>query len=145
MPKPATTKETKEIDRSVKGIALPILIHLCSQGKSTAEIGAIVGCSAQNVQARLAKEGINTLHAFKTNRADIYALKGQKILNTIDDKTIKRAGLGERTSGVLKLATLERLERDLSTENISIHADIRAMKELEASPVDNYVNSDKWL
>ena len=101
-----------------KNIPVETILALHKKKLSCSQIAAIVGCSPQNIQQRLASDGISILRAHKDNRADLQALTGAKILRTIDENTIKKASLLQRLSSYGILYDKERLERDLSTQNI---------------------------
>ena len=112
LPAPPPTRQKK--------IPLETLLELAHPDKklSCGQIGKIVGCTKQNIQARLDREGITTLGNHKKNRADILALKSAQIIQSIDLSTIKKASLQQRLTGYGILYDKERLERDLSTQNI---------------------------
>ena len=101
-------------------IPLERMIGLRQKGLSYSEIGAIVGCSKENVFVRLRAHvnDIEALKDFKENRADTFALYQRKILKTVDEATIKKAPLAARTLAIAQLYDKERLERGETTQNI---------------------------
>jgi len=115
-----------------KNIPIEELAHLYQdKGLSHEQIGKVVGCTASNVTKRLQVAGIASLRHFKANRGDIFAATQGRILNSITDKDIKSASLLQRLTAIGILYDKERIERGLSTENISIHADIQELKALQ--------------
>jgi len=101
-----------------KYIPLETLLTLHKKELSTIQIGAIVGCSSENVRVRLHKAGITTLHNYKANRADMFATIQSQLLNNIVPDDIKKASLSQKVIATGILYDKERLERDLSTQNI---------------------------
>lgn len=80
------------------------------------------------------------LYQFRTCEADELTEKRAEILRSIDQETIKRAGLKEKSLAYGVLYDKWRLATDQSTSNIaSIHADIAALKGRPNvdKPVDN--------
>jgi hypothetical protein len=82
----------------------------------------MTGRSKQAVHQRLQpyKDAIENLPAFKENRADIFAIHQQRLLNSLTDDDIKRIPPGSRFTGVGILYDKERLERGESTANVSV-------------------------
>ena len=118
-------------DKTPKGIPIESIIEYRSKGLSTREIAALTNCTHSNIVQRLQRiaEDIDTLPHYKSHRADILAINGRRILNSITDEDIKKAPAGQRVMMYGILYDKERLERGESTHNIaSIHADIQAMK-----------------
>ena len=98
------------------------------------ELRVINGISARNI-AKIKEIGVSTVYKYidkwniptraralkwKQNRAEMLADKQRIILDTIDDETIKKASLVQRTTAACQLYDKERLERDLSTNNVSV-------------------------
>ena len=108
-------------DSPDKPVPVEKLLKWRKQGLSYAEIGKMTGKSKQAVHQRLQpyKDAIENLPAFKENRADIFAIHQQRLLNSLTDDDIKRIPPGSRFTGVGILYDKERLERDKSTENVS--------------------------
>jgi transposase len=104
-------------------IKVPVekLLKWRKQGLSYSEIGKMIGRSKQAVHQRLQSyiDAIDNLPAFKENRADIFAIHQQRLLNSLTDDDIKRMPPGSRLTGFGILYDKERLERSLSTENVS--------------------------
>lgn len=92
---------------------------------SIRQIAAETGISRTTAADVLSKYGIkkNELDEFKDNRADIYAGTIARIVNSIDDETIKNASLRDRATAAGILQDKERLERGQSTTNVaSLHS-----------------------
>ncbi|MDO9528026.1 MAG: hypothetical protein Q7J27_02580 [Syntrophales bacterium] len=115
--------------RGPKNIPLETLIELYKKKLSHAQIGKVTGCSASNVTMRLKRAGITTLRDYKKNRADVFAIIQGKIINSVSPLDIKKASLLQKATAIGIMYDKERLERGESTENISIHADIKALRE----------------
>jgi hypothetical protein len=105
-----------------KPVPIEKLLKWRKQGLSYEEIGNMVGRSKQAVHQRLQpyKDAIENLPAFKENRADIFAIHQQRLLNSLTDDDIKRIPPGSRFTGVGILYDKERLERGESTANVSV-------------------------
>ena len=108
-----------------KPVPIEKLLKWRKQGLSYDEIGSMIGRSKQAVHQRLQpyRDAIENLPAFKENRADIFAIHQQRLLNSLSDDDIKRIPPGSRFTGVGILYDKERLERDKSTDNIA-YADL---------------------
>ena len=111
-------------------------IELRRQGLSYQDIGKYFGCTKQAAHHALIPYTIvsKQLTDYKAHRADLYADVGREILFSIDQTDIQKASLLQKTTAMAVLYDKERLERDLSTVNLSIHADIKAMKASEDAP-----------
>jgi hypothetical protein len=106
-----------------KPVSVEKLLKWRKQGLSYDEIGeSMIGRSKQAVHQRLQpyKDAIENLPAFKENRADIFAIHQQRLLNSLTDDDIKRIPPGSRFTGVGILYDKERLERGESTANVSV-------------------------
>ena len=122
------TIETKGISNNPSGVSVPInrneLFKLrTTNGLSAPNIAKIMGIGVSTVYKWLDKWEIPNkaaLQAYKDTRADQYADAGQRILKTIDQATIKKATLVQRTTAACQLYDKERLENDLSTNNVSV-------------------------
>jgi type I restriction-modification system DNA methylase subunit len=118
MDKKDNLPDNKSID-----FVIPIsrIIELRKRGNSYKEIGKILGCTKQNVDLRLRpfKAEIEALESFKEHKADVLGVYQQKLLNSLTDSDIKRMPPGSRLTGFGILYDKERLERSLSTENVS--------------------------
>jgi hypothetical protein len=82
----------------------------------------MTGRSKQAVHQRLQpyKDAIENLPAFKENRADIFAIHQQRLLNSLTDDDIKKMPPGSRMTSFGILYDKERLERGESTSNVSV-------------------------
>lgn len=129
-----------------KGIPISKLIEYRNKDLSYQDIADLVGCSKPNVYARLKQyDGeIKSLKSYKENRADVLAVVGSKMLNSLTSNDIEKASAYQRVGMFALLYDKERLERGQSTSNIAYanmtESDIDAkIKELEAklSKIDN--------
>ena len=109
-------------DSPDKPVPVEKLLKWRKQGLSYSEIGKMIGRSKQAVHQRLQPylDAIENLPAFKENRADIFAIHQQRLLNSLTDDDIKRIPPGSRFTGVGILYDKERLERGESTANVSV-------------------------
>jgi hypothetical protein len=96
-----------------KNIPIDILIDYANKGLSYADIGKAVGCSHSNVIRRLDNFGYDkkAVDSFKSNRADIYAVYGRKILYSVTDSDIQKMAPRDRFMAMGILYDKERLER----------------------------------
>jgi hypothetical protein len=125
------TKSTRKLTDRQKVILKTKQEH---PGLTVREIGAIADCTHANVIHTLKRYGINQEHLreFKSNRADILAGLQHRLLNSLTDEDIKKAPMGSRVLAAAQLFDKERLQNDLSTQNLaSVHADVAAMKALQ--------------
>jgi len=58
---------------------------------------------------------------FKDNRADVFAGLQHRIISSITEQDIQKAPMGSRVLAAAQLYDKERIERGLSTENVSYH------------------------
>jgi hypothetical protein len=128
--RPRSTKDTKPTPKQ----------HIILQTKqehpnlTTREVAAIAQTDHAHVVRTLQRYGIKKadLDAFKANRGDILAGMQLRLLNSITDADIKKAPMGSRVLAAAQLFDKERLQNDLSTQNLaSVHADVAAMKALQ--------------
>jgi hypothetical protein len=112
-------------DKKTIDDVIPIsrIIELRKRGNSYTEIGKILGCTKQNVELRLRpfKAEIEALESFKEQKADVLAVYQLKLLNSLTEADIKNIPPGSRLTGFGILYDKERLERDKSTANVSVH------------------------
>jgi len=116
--------EGKNVALVEKGASNPIplerLIELRQKGNSFADVGAIVGCSAQNVAERLAKADLDGLELYSRHKAQVFEAKQRKILDAITDEKMDNMSAAQ---GVVAAAIFEdkiRLIRGQATEIIDI-------------------------
>ncbi len=107
----------------------------------------MTGKSKQAVHQRLQpyKDAIENLPAFKENRADIFAIHQQRLLNSLTDDDIKRIPPGSRFTGVGILYDKERLERHQTSENIGIQGLIEHRQTLEQASQEASDRREKAL
>ena len=105
-----------------KNIPLIRVLELRKKGLSFNEIGAIVGCSHQDVQQRLAPftEALEHLPTIKEHRADLFTVYGHGILSSLQAEDIAKASAYQRVGMAGLLHNMERLERGQSTANVSV-------------------------
>jgi hypothetical protein len=120
-------------DFSDKPVPVEKLLKWRKQGLSYDEIGSMIGRSKQAVHQRLApyRDAIENLPAFKENRADIFAIHQQRLLNSLSDDDIRKIPPGSRFTGIGILYDKERLERGQSTGNISMESLVEHRQTLE--------------
>lgn len=107
-----------------KGISLEQMIELRKKNLSHEQIAKIVGCSPANVTQRLKGMDIQDIELYKQNRADVFALLQQQIINSITPEDIKKTSASQRVTMAAILYDKERLERGQSTANIDNHSRI---------------------
>jgi hypothetical protein len=129
------TKEIKpKRDSRKKGIELEKVFELRFINKLTCQqIGDLLGCSQQNIYNLLKKHfpELKNLDFFKEHKADLLAAKQAGILFSLSEEDIKKANLRDKATTFGILYDKERLERDESTENISIKQQIRKIKDID--------------
>ena len=133
---PATTDtpsqdlpKKKLVNSAPKYVPIAKLIELRKKGLTHKEIGKIVGITRENVTRRLCDVDIPGIETFKRNRADVFAYHQEKLLNSITQSDIKKAPMRDKIVAAGILYDKERLERDLSTQNVmSIVADLEAVR-----------------
>lgn len=136
-----TDEPALEVDLIAPQIPIAKLIDLRKKGLELEEIGAIVGCTKQNVQQRIKQyvQSVDYLQIIKDNRADHLTITNDKVLNELTGRDLKE--VGERDLAVVYgvLYDKERLERDKSTANIvHVHAGITAkISDLEKRIAEN--------
>ena len=125
------------IDRSNKDIPIQSVIEYRNKGLSLGEIAKLTGCSKQNIHQRLESVGYDkeNLEYFKKHRGDVFAFIQSRLLNSIDDETIKGMNAYQRIIGASIMYDKERLETGKSTANISTFAHIVDMA-CEMKPKD---------
>jgi len=121
-----TEKLTLDTVDDSPDIPVPVekLLKWRKQGLSYSEIGNMIGRSKQAVHQRLQpyRNAIDNLPAFKENRADIFAIHQQRLLNSLTDDDIKKMPPGSRMTSFGILYDKERLEKGESTSNVSVLA-----------------------
>lgn len=112
-----------------RNIPIESIIELRRKDLTEHQIASILGCDRSNVNRRLAKykDQLDGLDRYKNHRADILAFNQKRLLNTITESDIKSASLLQRTTAFGILYDKERLERNQSTENISVKSIVTAL------------------
>ena len=104
---------------------------------STPQIAKIQGVSKQAVHKRLQAFLPNdSTELYKTNRADILATAQLKILTQIDQPKLKKAGLRDLVVSAGILYDKERLERGLSSQNVSYNVITDQLKKIDEEEAD---------
>ncbi len=104
-----------------KDIPIADIIEFKAKGLTHQQIADLVGCSKTNVTERLqtVTQEIDSVKNFKKHRADTFAVIGHRLINSLTPEVIKEmSGLQMMTAAGIAYDK-ERLERDLSTENVS--------------------------
>ena len=99
---------------------------------TTREIAAIAETDHTHVIKTLQRYGIERVYVdrYKHHRADILAGMQERLINSITVSDIKKAPMRDKVVSVGILYDKERLERDLSTANVTnIFADLEALRE----------------
>ena len=120
------------------------ILELHEKGLNGAEIAKIMGATREAIHYHLKKHrtAIKGLHYYKKNRADILALKGKQLLESLTPQEIKKMPPGSRVNSYGILYDKERLERDQSTQNI---ASFHALKQDNDSLIDREAELQKML
>ena len=113
---PETTQERTKALTAPKGIAIEDLIEYRKKGLSSSEIGQIVGCSSQNVLARLAEAELSSLDNFRTNKDHTFEHLQRRTLKNIGDDEIKRLNPLQRVTAAAILQDKIQVIRGLSSE-----------------------------
>ena len=100
-------------------------------------IAKIQGVTTQAVHQRL-KQFLPTTETelFKNNRADILANTQLKIITQIDSPRLKKAGLRDLVVSAGILYDKERLERGLSSQNVSYNVITDQLKKIDEEEAD---------
>jgi len=90
---------------------------------TTRQIGELTDCDHSHVVRVLQRHNLEMqrIIEFKENRADIFAGLQDRLLSSITEDEIKKAPVGSRILGACQIYDKERIERGLSTENVSYH------------------------
>lgn len=118
MPQP----DNQSLDVRLEPIPTATLFEYRKKNLTYDEIGKIHGLTKQAVHSRLKDAGLadHSLHNYTTNRADILAWLQGRLLFSLTDAEIKRMAPDRRIWCYGVLYDKERLERGMSTDNISI-------------------------
>ena len=107
------------------------------QGLTLQEIADILKTSKQTIHRHLAKLLPDSrTEVYKKYRADVLSHAQLRMLSEVTDAKLKKSSARDLVVSAAILYDKERLERDQSTANVSIHADIRALKAGNSAPED---------
>lgn len=125
-----------------KKIPIESILELREKGLTQEQTAKILGCSTPNISARLKQHTpiFEKIERFKRHRADILTLKQAEILNALSEDEIKKAPTQVKGMLLGIFYDKERIERGLSTQNISVFARV-----VEAACNDNAPPDDKQL
>ena len=125
------------------------VLGLRNAGKTCQEIADLTGVHKATIARQLKHlTPRKATQIYRDMRADIAAELQRQILGKCDLRTVKITTAKELQSALTGWGILydkERLERDQSTSNVSIHADIAALKTVDNSgrkPVDNLLSEE---
>ena len=117
-------KKTKTEAVALKGVSNPIpierLIELRQKGNSLSDVGAVVGCSAQNVSDRLKKVDLEGLELFSKHKAQVFEAKQRQILDAITDEKMDNMSAAQAVVAAAIMEDKIRLIRGQATEIIDI-------------------------
>jgi predicted transcriptional regulator len=129
-PAPPGEGKPRKRGRMAKGQTIKVHKQIIALTRNDAtltqqNVADLVGVERATVSRVLAKYGINQeeLEEFKTNQADILLGLQHRISKSIDDETIQKAGLKDRTVALGVLYDKYRLQTNQSTQNVaSLHS-----------------------
>ncbi len=126
-PKEPSKKPSKQPKNKTKAI-LALATEI-----PTADIPAIVNTTKQAVYQTLQRHGIKPkrLELYQKHKADILAGMQVKILKHIDEDKLKSASVNNLAYAFQQFYNSERLERGKSLNNIEIHMDIAAIRDMK--------------
>ena len=124
IPEDIDTDIEQVTDTTPKGIPISLLVALRKKNLSYSQIAKVVGCHKSNVVNRLrqVRHLLDSNDTFKDNRADVLSVYQQMILEGITPEKIKDISVRDAVVAMGVLYDKERLERNLSTENVAIEA-----------------------
>ena len=134
-----------------KGVPLEKIIDLKLKGLTNQQIGSLLGLSDNTVRARLrtSSEDIDNTELFRKHRDKVFAFQSKKILQSITDADILKAGLRDKVIAASILFDKERLESGKSTQNIAYIDMIKAkssagteMQAIEAELIEAGIELD---
>ena len=118
-------------DDKMQPIDLIQVLDLRLQGCTLAYIAETVGCTIGRLRGLLKRYDLvsKKVQSYKSHRADLFADLQRRILKSITDADLARTPVGSRLLALCHLYEKERLERDLSTDNVAtLHDDIGTIK-----------------
>lgn len=109
-----------------KEIPIETLIQYRKQGLTHEEIARIVGCNRRNVTSRLAVEGLEIdgerVEAVRRATAAVLTLKRHQVVENMTAEKLAKAPVRDLALVFDKLHQAERLELNLSTQNVATYA-----------------------
>ena len=116
-----------------KGIPIEKIMEYRGRGLTIREIAKLVECSPSNVHARLQAiaDDIDNLPLYRKHRADLLALKGKELYESMDAEAIAKASLSQRVVAFGILTDKERMERGETTHNIGIADFTRRISDID--------------
>src|SRR3990167_997848 len=138
MPAPITSNTIPKPARLRNKINKDYVMMLALQGKGVTEIARIVGCNHSHICRLLAPfmRQIEGYLAFKADPSALWEYQEYKVLQSVSESDINKARLAEKAtfSGIARDKV--RLQRGLSTSNISaITSIIQAVHDRNSQPV----------
>ncbi len=120
------------IKHTPKGIDKTRVLELRLKGLSYREIAQLVGCSKSNVEFIMKNHfpNLTNLQKYSENKAKILEALQQELVYQFDAEKQKKMSGRDLTWSIAVLEDKIRLIRGQSTENISIHAEIKRADEL---------------
>lgn len=109
-----------------KEIPFDKIMNLVNKGVSNSDIARVFNCTPSAISHRLKRNGIvvEKLRDFKAGRAEIMAELQRRLVHSVKDEEIQKTSVRDRLVSAGILFDKERLQRDLSTQNISSHSRI---------------------
>ncbi len=113
---------TKKLTTKKGKFSVEEAIALCERGMSLTEAAKLLGVSKQSVSKKLRRYNYSheRLKSFKESKADLLALLQSNILQGVTQEEIKKANLQQKMWAFGVAFDKERLQRDLSTSNVSL-------------------------
>jgi transposase len=99
-----------------KQIPIEELIEYRRKGLSTTDIAKIVGCSQQNVAARLSKVDLDGLQLFSKHKADVFEAKQRELIQTLTPAKLEAMSASQAFVGIGILEDKVRTIRGQATE-----------------------------
>ena len=125
-----------------KNIPIESILELREKGLTMEQTAKILDCTTANISKRLKQHTpiFERIERFKRHRADIFTLKQAEVINALTPDEIKKAPAQVKGMLLGILYDKERIERGLSTQNISVFSRV-----VEAACSDNAPPDDKQL
>jgi transposase len=113
---------TSQHSSAPKFTPISTLIEYSQKGLNNTEIAKIVGVSKNAIGQSFTRNNYvpDHLRAYKDSRADVFAHYQDQVLRTFTPEEIKKAPFASRVMLFGVLYDKERLERNLSSENVSV-------------------------